>query len=177
MNFMDFNNLKQKFGDFTKTATEKAKELGNKALEFAGDNLAKTPLFVQDGESYTKLIAEKRAIILAFDEKNEIEKEVMMMLPVWQAQAFVDSATFRYMNNEKSDRLITEHTYTLPLEMRVFFEGNETLRLNTIEDIKTWWKQKNRDYKGENTKKSETKTEEKIQENTEETPIDPLSAK
>lgn len=32
---MDFNHLKQKFADFTKTATEKAQELTNKTLEFA----------------------------------------------------------------------------------------------------------------------------------------------
>lgn len=32
---MDFNSLKQKFSEATKTATEKAKELSGKALEFA----------------------------------------------------------------------------------------------------------------------------------------------
>lgn len=170
---MDFNNLKQKFEKFTKTATEKAKELGDKALEFAGDNLAKTPLFVQDGESYNNIISEKRVVLIAFDEKNEVEKEVMKMLPIWQTQAFVDTTTLKYLNNEKSDRLIVEHNYTLPLEMRVFFEGHETLRLNNLEDIKTWWKQEKRDYEGKNT----TITTHPENAPQEESSFDPLSQK
>lgn len=170
---MNFNNLKQKFEEFTKTATEKAKELGDKALEFAGDNLAKTPLFVQDGESYNKIISEKRVVLIAFDEKNEVEKEVMKMLPIWQTQAFIDTTTLRYLNNEKSDRLIVEHGYILPFEMRVFFEGRETLRLNNLEDIKTWWKQEKRDYEGKNTTIA-THSENIPQE---ESSFDPLSQK
>lgn len=92
---------------------------------------------------------------MVFDEKNSIEKEIMMMLPIWQTQAFIDSASFRYMNNEKSDILIVEHQYTLPLEMRVFFEGKETLRLNSLDDIKKWWQNSDRDYTGEKTQKNE----------------------
>lgn len=47
---MDFTSLKEKWNQFAKQATDKAKEIGNRALEFAGDNLAKTPLFIQDSE-------------------------------------------------------------------------------------------------------------------------------
>lgn len=159
---MDFNALKQKFSDFTKTATEKAKEMGEKTLEFAGENLAKTPLFIRDPEEYKKALDTKRTIILAFDEKHEIEKEIMMMLPIWQTNAFIDTTTFRYMNKEQSDVLILEEKYTLPVEMRVFFQRIETHRFNDLEAIKSWWKADKRDYTGE--KKTEdfsVKTEEK----------------
>lgn len=171
---MDFNALKQKFGEFTKTATEKAKELGDKTLEFAGETLSKTPLFLHDNVEYKKILESKRAVILAFDEKNEIEKEVMKMLPIWQSQAFIDTTTFRYLNQEKSDILIKEENYVLPLEMRVFFEGNETHRFYDIEIIKQWWKDDSRDYKGEKTFSRDTEISEKASE---ETVSDPLSQK
>lgn len=164
---MDFNSLKQKFADFTKTATEKAKEVGDKALEFAGETLSKTPLFLHDNLEYKKILESKRAVIIAFDEKNEIEKEVMKMLPIWQSQAFIDTTAFRYLNQEKSDILIKEENYVLPLEMRVFFEGNETHRFHDIEAVKAWWKEEKRDYAGEKNFSSS--------KNNAETNADPLS--
>lgn len=107
----------------------------------------------------------------------------MMMLPIWQTNAFIDTTTFRYMNKEQSDVLILEEKYTLPIEMRVFFQGLETYRFTDLEAIKAWWKAEKRDYTGE--KKSEDFVQEtvktEITETKSETPsdavIDPLATK
>lgn len=171
---MDFNSIKQSLSDAFSTASEKAKEFSEKTLEFAGDHLAKTPLFIDNSEEYSQVLSAKRAVILAFDETSNIEKDILVMLPIWQADSFIDSTTFRYMNKEVSDILLTEKGYKLPIEMRVFFEGKETARFNDLESIKAWWKSDNRDYTGSTTnemsantssntslKKTEEKTEEK----------------
>lgn len=177
---MDFASLKQKFSEVTKTATEKAKEFGEKALDFTSENLAKTPLYIQSGDEYAKILEEKRSVVIAYDEENPLAKEILLMLPVWQTYAFIDSATFRYMNTEKSERLIDEHGYSLPLEMRIFFQGNETARYTEWEEIKKWWsnarnheypdnfaekhvpKSENQSTPGENSVKTDAKNEEDV---------------
>lgn len=93
-----------------------------------------------------KILENKKVVLLAFDEKNEIEKEVMLMLPIWQTQSWIDSSAFRYLNNEKSGTLITENNFSFPFEMRVYFQGLETARFTDIESAKNWWKQEKRNY-------------------------------
>lgn len=136
---MDFNDIKKTLSDTFNSASEKAKNAAGKALEFVEDKLQETPLFVRTQDEYNSLVKERRAIILAFDEKNEISKELMVLLPVWQTEAFIDSATFRYMNFESSAEIIKNENYS-PLEMRVYFEGQENFRFHSAEEIKNWWK-------------------------------------
>lgn len=139
---MKFSDFTKNISEKTKQFTQKAKHFANKTLEFAGENLAKTPLFLDTHEKYDALLENKRVVLLAFDEKSDLHTEIVMMLPVWQAMAYVDITQFRYLNTEKSDLLIRTHEFTLPLEMRVFYEGKETLRLNDFDAIKAWWKQR-----------------------------------
>lgn len=197
---MDFNALKQKFGEFTKTATEKAKELGDKALEFAGDNIVKTGLYLHSPDEYAKTLENKKAVIIAYDDRNPIESEIVKLLAVWQTKSLIESSSLRYLTHATSDVLILEKNYALPLEMRVFFEGNEIYKTNSLEDVKNFWNLEFRDYaekenlfkalrekneKMENPEKTDIKeektetpnTEEKL-ENAEKTeiPVDPLAS-
>lgn len=108
---------------------------------------------------------QKRVIIIAFDENNDSEKEIVKMFPIWQTKAFIDTTSLRYMNIEKSEMLLKEKNFSLPLEMRIFFEGNETQRINDLEAIKNWWKSEKRDYKGEKIFHSLAENSEKNSEN------------
>lgn len=197
---MDFNALKQKFGEFTKTATEKAKELGDKALEFAGDNIVKTGLYLHSPDEYAKTLENKKAVIIAYDDRNPIESEIVKLLALWQTKSLIESSSLRYLTHATSDVLILEKKYALPLEMRVFFEGNEIYKTNSFEDVKNFWNLDFRDYaekenlfkalrekneKSENVKKVEktesTETSEKVEtsetsDEKTETPVDPLSS-
>lgn len=141
---MDFELFKKKITETSKNVFEKTKTFGEKALQMAGDGIAKTPLFVRSEDEFNSYLEAKRTIFLAFDEKNEIAKELFLLLPVWQTNAFIDTTTFRYLNLEQSEILLNEKKFTLPIEMRIYFRWNETKRLNDFEEIKNWWK--NREY-------------------------------
>lgn len=146
---MDFSSLRQKFGEFAKTATEKAKEIGDKALEFAGDNIAKTPLYIESSDEYDDVIALKKGVILAYDDRTEMKDEILKNLPIWQTKSFIESSTFRYLTASSSDILIREKAYSLPIEMRVFSEKKEILKLTNLEEIKDFWNLEFRDYHDE----------------------------
>lgn len=143
---MDFATLKQKFSETAENLTQKAKEFGDKTLEFVGDNLANTPLFIQTEDEMNKELENKRVIFIAFDEKTDFKKQIALFFPIWRTKIFIDGGSLSFLNHEKSEMLIQTQKFSLPLEMRVYFEGIETLRLNHLEDIKKWWENENRDY-------------------------------
>ena len=99
-------------------------------------------------------------MVIAFDENSQIEKDLMLNLAVWQSKAFVDIATLKYLNREKSEKIIQDFGYILPLEMRIFFQGEEVARFYDFAEIEAWWNADKRDY-------FEKKSEENISENNE----------
>ena len=157
---MDFDKIKKSFSDAIDLTLEKAKNLGNKTLEFAGDTLSQTSLFVQNEDDYLEKLKKKRLVVIAFDENSQIEKDLMLNLAVWQSKAFVDIATLKYLNREKSEKIIQDFGYVLPLEMRIFFQGEEVARFYDFAEIESWWNADKRDY-------FEKKSEENISENNE----------
>ena len=157
---MDFDKIKKSFSDAIDLTLEKAKNLGNKTLEFAGDTLSQTSLFVQNEDDYLEKLKKKRLVVIAFDENSQIEKDLMLNLAVWQSKAFVDIATLKYLNREKSEKIIQDFGYILPLEMRIFFQGEEVARFYDFAEIEAWWNADKRDY-------FEKKSEENISENNE----------
>ena len=157
---MDFDKIKKSFSDAIDLTLEKAKNLGNKTLEFAGDTLSQTSLFVQNEDDYLEKLKKKRLVVIAFDENSQIEKDLMLNLAVWQSKAFVDIATLKYLNREKSEKIIQDFGYVLPLEMRIFFQGEEVARFYDFAEIEAWWNADKRDY-------FEKKSEENISENNE----------
>lgn len=157
---MDFDKIKKSFSDAIDLTLEKAKNLGNKTLEFAGDTLSQTSLFLQNEDDYLEKLKKKRLVVIAFDENSQIEKDLMLNLAVWQSKAFVDIATLKYLNREKSEKIIQDFGYILPLEMRIFFQGEEVARFYDFAEIEAWWNADKRDY-------FEKKSEENISENNE----------
>lgn len=168
---MDFSQLKKTVEDTLHSAGEKAKDAEVKALDFANDKLQDTPLFIENRDEYNEVILHKRAVILAFDETHEIHKDIVLMLPIWQTSAFLDSSTFRYMDTKTSKELIDSEGYTLPIEMRIFFNGKETHVFKTLESIKAWWASNNRVYEVAGNNTSDVAVSEKVSA----APIDPLS--
>jgi len=165
---MDFDKLKKSFSDAIDLTVEKAKILGNKTLEFAGDTLSQTALFIQNEDDYAEKLKTKRLVIIAFDENSPIEKDLMLHLATWQTKAFLDIATLKYLNREKSEKIIQDFEYQLPLEMRIFFQGEEVARFHDFAEIEAWWNADKRDY-------FEKKSEEKISQNDETLSEKPLS--
>lgn len=145
---MDFEKLKKSFLDVTKNVTEKAKDFSDKAIAFTWDNLPNNFLFLQTEDEMNEIITQnKRAIFLAFDENDEkLEKELLILLPVWKYKAFIDSSALRYLNKERSEMLIRDKNFLYPIEMRIYYQWQEMRKFSNLEDIKKWWWDEDRKY-------------------------------
>lgn len=145
---MDFKSIQTTLSQKSKQFADAAKDFGKKTLLFTGKQLSSTSLYIETNEAYDRLLEEKRSIVIAYDDANEdITKEIVLMMPVWSAQALLDVATIRYLNEEKSHDVILTQKFELPIEMRVRYQNIERYRLKDMESIKAWWK--NRDYLNE----------------------------
>lgn len=116
-----------------------AREYGQKAAEFAEDQIQTTPLFIRSQAEYDTLITGKRVIIIAYDETDPIAQEIRFLSPVWLTRAFMDTARLRYISLIESRDLAMSLGFTSPIDMRVRFAGEETVHLADISDIKNWW--------------------------------------
>jgi hypothetical protein len=90
-------------------------------------------------------VTAKRAIFLAYKEDEKDLEEITLRLPVWATLAWTDMADFRILALGTNSTLGQTLSVKNPVEMRVFFEGNEYTRLSSLSEIKAWWK--NRCYK------------------------------
>lgn len=99
-----------------------AREYGQKATEFAEDQVQATPLFIRSQAEYDALITEKRAIIIAYDETDIVAQEIRILSPVWLTRAFMDTTRLRYISLIESRDLASNLGLTSPLDMRVRFE-------------------------------------------------------
>jgi len=140
---MDFKSLRDRIVQKSKDLTQATKDLGKKALSFTGKQLSSTPLYIQTNEEYAVFLGEKRSIVIAYDENNEeIAQYIVLMMPVWGTQAFLDVATLRYMNLEKSRHVIITEKFQTPIEMRVRYENIEQYRLQDLASVQAWWKER-----------------------------------
>jgi hypothetical protein len=104
---MDFKSFKESVATQSKIFALSAKNFGKKTLVFTGKQLSTTPLFIETNDEYDAFLTEKRSIVVAYDDKQEnIAEEMVLLMPLWSTQAFVDNATIRYMNEEKSKDVI-----------------------------------------------------------------------
>jgi len=61
-------------------------------------------LFIKTQEDYDNLILNKRVIILAYDDKNAVAKDIQLLSTIWLTRAFVDVAKCRFLSvNEFPD--------------------------------------------------------------------------
>ncbi len=99
-----------------------AREYGQKAAEFAEDQIQTTPLFIRSQAEYNALIAEKRVILIAYDETAPVAQEIRLLSPVWLTRAYMDTASLRYLSLIESRDLAANLGLTNPLDMRVRYE-------------------------------------------------------
>ncbi len=139
---MDLKSLKKSFFSGLESAKKTAKNLGNKTLSFANEQIAQTGLFMTKKETYELLIQkEKRVIIIAYDETDQVGRDLVLLLSVWMTKSMIDGSTLRYVSIDPDDMpdFAQDEKFQWPVEMRVFFEGEETNRFTTLDEMKQWW--------------------------------------
>lgn len=118
----------------------KAKSYGSDALSFVGKQIETTPIFLTSEESYNMHISTKRAILIAYDNRDPMAKSIRLMMPIWATQAWTDAAELKYIETSTNIELARNLGIVNPLEMRVSYMGDEYARLHTIDEIRAWWK-------------------------------------
>jgi hypothetical protein len=119
---------------------DKAKEAGYKALDFTQKQLQNTPIVLKTIDEYTLLRTSKRFVLIAYDEKDPIAREILLRSPVWSAQAWSDAAELRFVEISSAPDIIRNLGITTSMDMRVWYAGEETFRGSDIDSIKKWWK-------------------------------------
>lgn len=132
---MDFKQFTEKLTPYV----DKAREYWNKAALFAEEQIQTTPLFIRTQEEYDELITQKRVIIIAYDDKNEVAKEIRLLSTIWITKAFMDNAKLRFIDLGEVSDFVNGLTLTSPLDMRIRYEWIETYHIDTLDAIKKWW--------------------------------------
>ncbi len=132
---MDFKQFTEKLTPYV----NKAREYWNKAALFAEEQIQTTPLFIRTQEEYDELITQKRVIIVAYDDKNEVAKEIRLLSTIWITKAFMDNAKLRFIDLGEVSDFVNGLALTSPLDMRIRYEWAETYHINTLDAIKKWW--------------------------------------
>lgn len=104
---MDFSKIKNSIIDTSRKWKQKVVQAGKKTLRFTGEQLASTGLFLADEETYDRVLQDKRVVLIAFDEDDDVASDVILLMPVWASKAFTDIVTLKYLNRETSGGLIT----------------------------------------------------------------------
>lgn len=100
---------------------KKAEELGVKTLDFTGEQLAKTPLFIKSEDEWNEHITQKRAIVVAYDESDKQVTEMLYLFPLWGTKAWMDAASLKFLSWKEASSLAKTLQITGPIEMRVYF--------------------------------------------------------
>ena len=186
---MDFSALTKKFKDATAPLAEKAapfldkaKDAGFKAIDFTQKQLQNTPIVLKTVNEYTDLLTKKRVVLIAYNETHPDAKEILLRSPIWSAKAWSDAAEVRFVEISKESEIASHLDIKTPVDMKVWYIGEETFHGTDVASIMKWWETRCYDGKpGEETAKEETKEApkaEKMEAKTEETaPADPLSDK
>ncbi len=145
---MDWKSLTSKLDPYIEKMDpylEKAKDAGYKALDFTQRQLQNTPIVLKNMEEYRLLLTSKRFILIAYDEKNPLSREIVLRSPVWSAQAWSDAAEIRFVEISKAPDIITHLGITNPVDMHIWYLGEETAHITDVESIKSWWKDRSYD--------------------------------
>jgi hypothetical protein len=126
--------------DKTKPLVAKAKSYGSSAVSMIAEQIETTPIFLTTEESYNIHMSSKRAIIIAYDNRDAVSESIRIMMPVWATQAWTDAAELRYIETSGNADLARNLNIVGPLEMRISYMGDEYARLHTLDDIRAWWK-------------------------------------
>lgn len=143
---MDFTSFKQKLLDATAPLKEKAwpmlekaKVAGFKAIDFTQKQLQNTPVVIKTIDEYKDFLTKKRIILIAYDETQADSREILMRMPIWSAQAWSDAAEIRFVEVSKESELATYLAISTPVDMKVWYIGEETFHGSDVASIVKWW--------------------------------------
>jgi hypothetical protein len=181
---MDFSSLKQKLQDATKPLMEKAaplldkaKDAWAKALDFTQKQLQNTPVVLKTVDELTNLKTNKRVIVIAYDQSHTSSREVLLRSPVWMAKAFSDIAELRFVESGSSSDLTNHLGISTPLDMHVWYIGEETFRSTALAEILGWWDSRCYDGKDESRSPEKKEASSEAQKMSPDAPSDPLAGK
>lgn len=144
---MNWSELKQKVVPYIEKATpyvEKAKVYGGKALDFTQKQLQNTPIVLKNKDEYDAIVVDaKRLILIGYDESSPLAQELLLRSPVWSANAWSDNASLRFYTYTLAPDIMSHVGAVSPVDMRVYYQGNEVFHFSDIESIKNWWKNRN----------------------------------
>lgn len=119
---------------------DKAKEMGVKTLDFTQRQMQSTPLVLKTQAELDALRSAKRLIVIVYDQADASSREVLLRAPVWATKAWSDAAELRFVEKSASPDIVSSLGVTTPVDMRVWYIGEETFRGNEVAAILEWWK-------------------------------------
>jgi hypothetical protein len=117
--------------DKTKPLVDKAKTYSSHAVSFVGKQIEATPIFLTTEEAYNIHMSSKRAILIAYDNRDPQSETIRLMMPVWATQAWTDASELKYIEISGNEELARNLKIVGPLEMRISYMGDEYARLHT----------------------------------------------
>lgn len=132
---MNWEELKQKAMPFV----TKAKEAGEKALDFTQKQMQSTPIVLKNITELEALISEKRLIVISYMPSDPLAHEILLRAPLWAAQAWTDAAVLRFLAIDQAPELVSHLGITTPVDMKVWYSGEKTYETNSFDSILTWW--------------------------------------
>jgi hypothetical protein len=126
--------------DKTRPLVDTAKMYGSNAVSFVGKQIEATPIFLTTEESYNIHMSSKRAVLIAYDNRDPMSEPIRIMMPIWATQAWTDAAELKYIETSTNEELARNLNIAGPLEMRISYLGDEYARLHSIDEIRAWWK-------------------------------------
>jgi hypothetical protein len=140
---MDWTTLTAKVQpwlDKAKPLVAQAKTYWSSAVSLIGKQIEATPIFLTTEEAYNIHMSSKRAILIAYDNRDSQSESIRLMMPVWATQAWTDAAELKYIEISGNEELARNLNIVGLLEMRISYMGDEYARLHTLDDIRNWWK-------------------------------------
>lgn len=162
---MDFAAFKKKLQEATAPLAEKAapfiekaKVAGFKAMDFTQKQLQNTPIVMKTVDEYKDFLTKKRGILIAYNESSLESREILLRSPIWSTQAWSDAAEVRFVETSKESELASHLAIQTPVDMKVWYIGQETFHGTDVASIMKWWETRCYDGKYEDLKKEEKET-------------------
>jgi hypothetical protein len=141
-----------------------AKEMGNKAIDFTQKKLQSTPLVIKNLTELDELRLSKRFILISYDALDPNASDILLHAPVWGVQAWSDAAELRLAEKATSSEIFRSLGIETPLDMRVWYTGQETFHTSDAKSIKEWWETRCYDGKKEEEKISPEPSSQDVEE-------------
>lgn len=122
---------------------DKTKEMGIKTLDFTQRQLQSTPIVLKTLSELDALRTSKRLIVICYDEKDPLSREILLRSLVWATKAWSDATELRFVETSASPDIISSLGVTTAVDMRVWYIGEETFHCTDVEPILKWWQTRN----------------------------------